>query len=321
MPLENQPNTAVKTKFNLKRREKWWILILIIIGVFSALFWRPINQAILTESLIRAEKPAQTAVDELLTEAKYPTVLLERLWRTEKIPHRVVAVTYLKEHALTRSALLGQMETLLFAAAMEGDLEVRDLALAALAAQPHPELLRLLTEQLGDVDPAARVLALTHLHKVGNSRLAPLLIPLLDDRCPLVAVQAAICLRSWTGEDFGVRMSQVPRKFNDDPSEKPDPVASEAFRQGVERWKIWWKLHQQDYPAAAGESPRMSSFWRLPTPDVSMEDLAGKSIRLSGLRGKVVLITLWDTVTTNYFLETPTLNELQQKNSNRLAVL
>ena len=52
-----------------------------------------------------------------------------------------------------------------------------------------------------------------------------------------------------------------------------------------------------------------------------MEDLAGKPFRLSGLRGKVVLITLWDTVTTNYFLETPTLNELQRKNSNRLAVL
>ena len=321
MPLKNQPNTAVKAKFNLKRREKWSILILSIIGLCAALFWRPISRAVLTESLILAQKPAQTMVDELLNDAKNPTALLERLWLTEKIPHRVVAVTSLKEHALGRSALLGQMETLLFAAAMDGDLEVRDLALAALAAQPHPELLRLLTEQLGDVDPAARVLALTHLHKVGNPRLAPLLIPLLDDRCPLVAAQAAVCLRTWTGEDFGVRMSQVPRKFNDDPSEKPDPVAAEAFRQGVERWKNWWKLHQQDFPAAAVASQRMSLSWRLPTPDVSMEDLAGKPLRLSVLRGKVVLITLWDTVTTNYFLETPTLNELQQRNSNRLAVL
>jgi thiol-disulfide isomerase/thioredoxin len=305
----------------LKRREKGALLILGVTGLFAALLWRPINRSILTEAVFRAQRPAQSLVNEVIGQAKDPAAVLERLWRTEKIPHRVLAITYLKEHASTSRALLQRMNGLLLAAAADGDLEVRDLALAALGTQVHPELVGQLTGQLSDVDPAARVLALSYLRNAGNSRLAPLLIPLLDDPSPQVVAYTASDLRAWTGQDFGVRTSQVPRKFNDDPSEKPDPAAAERFKQGVQRWKEWWNLHKQDYPNLPEAAAQTIPSWRLPAPDFLLEDLAGKPIGLLALRGRAVLIHLWDTVSTNCLADLPVLNELQRRNSNRLVVL
>ncbi len=304
VPLESRTNTAVKTRFNVKRREKCWIFAGCVIGILALLFWRPINRAVVTKLVFQSEKPAGTLVNDLVTEATDPAAFLERLWRTDKIPHRLLAITYLKEHAGSQAALLERMESLLLVAAKDGDLEVRELALDALAVQHHPELARLAKEQLGDVDPAARVLALTHLRKAGNSRLVSLVTPLLEDPEPLVAAYATLDLRSWTGEDFGARTSQVAR-----------------FKQAMQRWKDWWKLHQQDYPVLSDTPAQTQQPWRLPTADFTLEDRDGKPTQLSASRGKVVLITLWDTVTTNYFREIPILNELQQRNSNRLAVL
>lgn len=101
----------------------------------------------------------------------------------------------------------------------------------------------------------------------------------------------------------------------------PSSVQAEALKQGVQRWKDWWKLHQQKYPVASTSPAQTVSSWRLPAPDFSLEDLDGKPIRLAALKGKLVLINFWDTVTTNCLFEIPVLNELQKKNSNRLVVL
>lgn len=209
-PSERQPTEKIKSTFKLKRREKWSVLVAVVVGLLAVLLWRPINRAVLTVLVLRAEKPAAPVVNELVAQARDPAALLQRLWQTDKIPHRVLAITYLKEHANTDSALLGRLESLLLAAAKDGDLEVRELALQTLAARRHPELPRLAQEQLRDVDPAARVLGLTHLRKAGDARLVPMVVPLMDDPNPLVVVHAALVLRQWTGEDFGVRISQAP---------------------------------------------------------------------------------------------------------------
>lgn len=166
-PSERQPTAQAKKKFKLKRREMWSLLVLTFVGISAVFLWRPINQAVLTALVVRSEKPAATVVNGLVAQAKDPAALLERLWRTDKIPHRVLAISYLKEHANSDSALVERLEALVLAAAEDGDFEVRELAFDTLAVRRHPELRRLSQEQLRDADPAVRVLALTHLRKVG----------------------------------------------------------------------------------------------------------------------------------------------------------
>src|SRR5439155_7376419 len=106
MPSEKKPAAAAKTKFELQRREKLSLLALGIVGLLAALFWRPIDRAVLTKLVLQSEKPAGTTVNDLVTQARDPAAFLETLWRTDKIPHRLLAITYLKEHASSQTALL-----------------------------------------------------------------------------------------------------------------------------------------------------------------------------------------------------------------------
>lgn len=320
-PSETQPSAHERRRFTLKRREKWSLLLLMLAVLSGVLLWRPVNQAVLTALVLRAERPAATVVVELVAHAKDPAILLERLWRTDRIPQRLSALAYLKEHARNDGALVERLQPVVLAAAEDGDFEVKELAFDTLAARGHPELRRLAQEQLRDVDPAVRMLALIHLRKAGDAKLVPAVVPLLDDPNPLVVVHAAQALRYWTREDFGVRVSQAPVPFRFNQEHFENSSQADELKQGVQRWKNWWKLHENDYPAAAIPSSKAMSSWRIPAPEFALPDLDGNRLSLSAFKGKAVLVNFWDTLTTNCLAEIANLNELRRKYSKRLVVL
>lgn len=312
---------ALRNTRRLTEREKRLLLTLMSVGLLVALLWRPIQQQWLAALVVHAEAPAQTVVDELLDNSKNRGRLLNRLWNSEKVPHRLAALKYLRTHPETASALLAQLDSLISAAARDGDIQVRELALGLLAEHQHADLLRLAKAQLHDADPAIRVFGLQYLNKFGNSRMVPLIVPLLDDRDPRATAMAGVTLRKWTGNDFGVSLSQALPKFNANPLKETSPADLEALQRGVHRWKEWWELHRTEYPTQQEAPSRASEFWSLPLPDYSLEDLNGKQIRLSDFRESIVLLTFLDTETANSLIFLSNLVEVQLRNSQRLSVL
>src|SRR6266542_272452 len=138
------------------RRLPFLVSLLVITGLAFLFFRQPIQRALVLPSLLRADSPSETAFQELADGAQDSFALLRKVWDTEKIPHRALVATYLKENAGARRELYRQAEPLLLAAALDVDESVRELALAALAQQKHPELPRLAAALLRDADPQMR---------------------------------------------------------------------------------------------------------------------------------------------------------------------
>jgi hypothetical protein len=305
----------------LTRRERVLLSGLLVAGATILALWRPIGQWLLVRLLLRADAPTESVVSEAANGAKAPAVLLKQLWETGKIPHRLALLTYLKANAHTNQTLLTQTDEILLAAAQDGDFEAKELAFASLSSQGHPALLRLAKDQLSDVDPAVRVLGLKHLCRSDNPQLGALVFPLLDDPDPRVVVMAGMTLRNWFSNDFGIRMSQAAPRFDDETTHSAIPGAAEALALGVQRWKDWWKIHGSDYPNAAENAVRRASIWKLPLADFSAEGLNGERVGLSDFRGRSVLVTFWDTQTTNCFAWLSTLAEVQRRNQQRVRIV
>lgn len=293
-------------------------MTLAVLGVGAATLWRPIQQRWLTWLVLRAEAPAQSLVDGLAARQAHPVVLLNRLWSTEKIPHRLAVLDYLQSHRASGNALRIEEVAILKDAARSGDLDAKDKALALLMARRHPELRSLALEQLRDVDPAVRALGLQQLARAGDRQLVTLVVPFLNDPDPRVVVAAGYALGRWTSNDFGFRLSLALPDFKRESIANADTV---AISQGVTRCMNWWKEHQSDFAAPLIDNPPASRSWRLSAPDFALQDLAGNQLRLSSLRGKTVLLSFWATTTTNAFSFLSDLVAVQRRNADRFAIV
>lgn len=316
-------------------------MTLAVLGIGAATLWRPIQHRWLTWLVLRAEAPAQSLVDNLAAREADPVSLLSRMWSTQKIPHRLAVLDYLQSHRASGNALRMEEVAILTDAARSGDLEAKDKAFALLMTRRHPELRGLALEQLRDVDPAVRVLGLQQLARAGDRQLVPLVIPFLSDPDPRVVAAAGYALGKWTSNDFGFRLSLALPDFKREATPSADTA---ALSQAVARWMEWWKQHESDFvgqasslPVDGASLPRVSgrmppepadkmsapqvSPWRLPTPDFSLQDLAGDQVRLSSFRGKTVLLSFWATTTTNAFSFLSELAAVQRRNADRFVIL
>ena len=298
------------------------LLTLAVLCLVAILFWSPIQAGLILRLVLRSDAPDESAVQDLVRRASDPVAILKGLWETGKIPHRHMAMNYVKNKAGSDLELLARAESIVFKAAGDVDLSVRELALGALAAQNHARLAELAGEQLFDADPQARALGLRYLRKHKDPVLVPTFIRLLDDPDRSVTTTADAALRWWTGEDFGIRLAMGVSSLDANATEKVNTEADAKLAEGVRRWKEWWQKHQAEYPHATNSSPETRpSPSRLPVADFELTDPSGKLVTLSGFRGKVVLLNFWTTWCTACLIEIPNLVELQRRDSERVVIL
>ena len=99
--------------------------------------------------------------------------MLWRLWRTRKIPHRLLVLEYLKTAAFTEPELCREMRPLLIEATLDADMDARERAFGVLGIQKDPQLPDLARLQLHDADPQTRLLGLRYLRSAGSARFVP----------------------------------------------------------------------------------------------------------------------------------------------------
>src|SRR5690348_17027872 len=107
---------ASKTDPPVHRRLKWLLAILLVVGIAGILFRKSIQDAVLLRSFLMSSSPAEATFRELADRASDPFVLVQKVWASEKIPHRALVAGYLKDQAVTSPELLKRAEPLLMSA-------------------------------------------------------------------------------------------------------------------------------------------------------------------------------------------------------------
>ena len=203
----------------------------------------------------------------------------------------------------------------LLEAAGDPDLELRTRALGAwrdISSAASTPIFRTLLE---DADPEVRRLGLQTLRLRGGTNEIPWVLPRLGDSDPTVALAADAVLRNWTGIDSGLRLSRVL------PSTDTllPPAVSDSDRSAIQRASSEWQARFPGATPPAGFVPNPPQ--RLPTAGFVLEDLQGRSVDCSGLRGKLVLLNFWASWCPACLTEFPVLNALQQRHPEDLVVL
>jgi hypothetical protein len=264
----------------VNHRLKWLLALLVVVGLAAILFRKPVQDAVLLQSLLTSDSVSETAFLALADGAKDRFAFLQRIWSTQKIPHRTLVATYLKDSAAAYPDLYRRAESLLVSATMDVDASVRELALATLAQQKHQAVPRLAEALLRDADPEMRLLGLQYLRKQDAATALSFVFDLLDDPDPRVVATADAALRNWTKQDFNIRMAHASLNLARGTNSLVEPANLKIIQEGVQRWKEWWKSHQQDYPAnslAASVQPGPAEV--LPMADFRLKDLKGRTVR------------------------------------------
>jgi peroxiredoxin len=301
----------------LTRREKGAIVFLGAVAILAAVVWRPVSRQFLLYLLLRADAVSQETADNLADADTDPSDMLQRLWNSRKIPHRLAVVTYLEKRSSV--SLPPKLQTILIEGCRDADFEVRELSLRLLARQRFPGLSFQSKGQLRDADPAVRLLGLDHLRSSGNPKLIPILVPLLCDPDPSVRASAGNLVQKWSGQDFGIRLSQALPQFSRSEPKQPEPEQLQALERGLELAKAWWESHKGDFAENTAVPPMVVR--ALPAGDFALRDLDTKPVRLADFRGKPLLLTFWDTVTPSCRALITNLVQLQQREAARLVIL
>jgi thiol-disulfide isomerase/thioredoxin len=320
---ESPPHRASPRPARLSLRKVILGAGVVAVGVLWA-FRGPLRRQIAAREVLANDAPDAAAVQECLDTAADPAAFILELWNTGKVVHRELAVRELPRVAARGQRLPPPLEALALAAALDPDLKVREEALSCLAAQSDPALPAMAAAQLKDCDPQVRLLGLRYLQGVPPGVGVPAVLPLLDDDDPQVAAMTVNLLGRWSGANFGLKLADaVPV---DDPKtglKEYEPGSRAKVRAGVARAKSWWHQHRAEsrpsslrVPASARAAlqPVRAGGFRLP-------DLAGRAVRLSDFRGRVVLINFWTTWCTACVEDMPALIALARRSDNRFVIL
>jgi hypothetical protein len=291
-----------------------------VLILLAIIFWHPLQQRCLLYFLSRAEAPSEEVLSGAVESASDPRSFLMHLWKTQRIPHRQFVLGYLSRVATIKPELFRAVEPVVLEAAGDVDITTRESALATLSRMKHPQLRPLALQQLSDADPAARLLGLQTLRSIANSNDVSIAMRLLSDPEPRVVVAAALVLRQATGLDLGLRSAHALPQFACTGTNVPPAPDLPAIRQGVQRWQHWWVSHQAEFPASLATPATHRHAARLPTADFTLQDSAGKPVKLSQFRGKTVLLSFWSVGAPATLDDVPALKTLQQRNP-ALAVL
>ena len=312
------------TPFAVTRRATVLAAVLLALLLIWVLFHGQIHRGLAVRMLLNSRSPREETMFDLAKQSNDPVAFLKRCWATGRIPHRRLVAAFLNANALANPPWFPRAEPLVLAGTVDADESVRELALAILAARRSPELLECARAQLSDIDPMLRLLGLDYLRKVDPPRAVPMVIPLLDDPDLRVVAEAEVCLARWSKQDYGVRARLAIPVPDAEHGAVVDPANVEVIRRGVERRKQWWQAHAREYPVATPPNSvdtHGADSGRSYAPDFQLLDLTGRKVRLSDLRGKVVLLNFWATWCSACLAEIPDLVALQNKLGSQIAIV
>jgi thiol-disulfide isomerase/thioredoxin len=296
--------------------------LVLIAGVW--LFRGPLRRRIFTDGVLANDAPSLNAVQAMIHNAADPRAALLAAWNTGKIVQRQVAIQELGQVVPFSQPLPPALRAMVLAAALDPDLDVRELALDNLDYRHDPALPALVAAQLRDVDPQVRLLGLMHLESLPAKAGVPLVLPLLDDRNPEVVAWTLNLLERWSGRQFGVKMvDAVPIPDKKTGLQEFVPKSYAKTRAGAGLAKAWYATHKTGFPSPRLEIPASAFTGRRPlyAEDFSLPALDGGRVRLSDYRGKVVLINFWTTWCTACVGEIPELIALQKRHNSQLVIL
>ena len=297
--------------------------ILLVLGLAWLCFHRQLSGLLAAHLLLSSNNPRDEFFEEVSRQSADPVDFLNRSWATGKITHRQLVSAFLRSSAVTNAEWFARAEPLVLAGTADADMSVRESALAVLETRRSPRLFEKARAQLGDIDPMLRLLGLDYLRKTDPQLAVPAVVTMLDDPDLRVVAHAEVALMRWSGADFGVRMHMaVPAQGGGDPA-GIDRANAEAIRRGAEQRKQWWQTHAQDYQARpvvpATDDSLPPKWWTV--PDFRLQNLSGGTVRLSDLRGKVVLLNFWASWCPACLAEIPELISLQNKLGDQIAIV
>lgn len=287
-------------------------------------FREPLQQRIVTTLLLRSENPSPAALLETIQSSPDVQSAILNCWNTGRIVHRQVAIAQWGRTLESKEDLVPEVESALLAATVDPDMNVREKALSILMELNHSALPAAIAAQLNDVDPELRLVGLRHLRRMNREVALSLVGPALDDPNLLVAISGVKVIEQWSGEDFGVKLSDVIPAVNETTGLKE--VSAEDLHKAQDatrQTKLWLAEHSAELPfvdtqlpASIGDVTRL-----LPASDFRMKSLDGQHVRLLDQRGKVVIINFWTTWCSACISEIPVLVELHNRHSEELVIL
>ncbi len=308
-----------------RRRLRWLLASALTLALAGGFGGESIRRYLTLLALLRAPSTTAEQVRELTVGAMDPLSELRRFWATGRITHRLAVMEVAAGRARESAEFAQGAEFLFREGARDADSDVRERALGALdtlANGPSPHLPELARLQLADLDPQRRLLGLQWVRRTGGAELVPLIIPLVQDADATVAASADALLRTWTGNDVGVRIYSALGEGADPTSSKLDPVKEKALRDGLSKWREWWSLHATNYGPLTNpplSAPLTTAHFA--AGDFTLPDLENHAVSLHDFRGRVVLINFWATWCNACLTEIPDLIALQKRFGNRLVVL
>ncbi len=300
------------------------VVPLVAVAVLTWVFREPLRRQITERATLSNDAPPPEIVADMIDQAADPNAALLAAWNSGKIVHRQEAIRSLSRRIPPGQAVPPVFDSMLLSAALDPDLDVRELALGILDTHHHPALAAMAAEQLHDCDPQVRALGLNHLKYASPAVGVPTVVPLLDDPDPLIATLATKMLEKWSGESFGVTLAETtPIEDQTTGLQEYRDGSRKKARAGAERAKGWWAQHQSGFPPVALPVPAAAWSARRPVPagDFQLRTLEGNKVRLSDFRGKVVLINFWTTWCTACVSEMPELIALQKKHADNLVII
>ncbi len=308
----------------MKRLRPKLVVPLIAVAILTWLFRAPLQRQIRESATLANDAPTPEVVSDMIEQAADPRAALLTAWNSGKIVHREVAIRSFSRVQPAEQPLSPELDSLLLSAALDPDMSVRESALGILRERNHPALAALAAEQLRDLDQQVRVLGLNQLKFVSPAIGVPTVIPLLDDPDPFIVTMSLKLLENWSGQKFGVKLSETGSFENEKTGLKEYREGShEKAKAGAERAKAWWAEHQSEFPSVRLEVPAAAYSARQPVPagDFQLRTLDGKKISLTDLRGKVVLVNFWTTWCSACVSEMPELIALQKKHGDNLVII
>jgi thiol-disulfide isomerase/thioredoxin len=325
--MNNEPSNPAADLNTAPQKRRNGLLVpglgLLVIGALWFLR-EPLQEKVRTGGTLANDAPSREVVEEMITMATDTKTAVLAAWNSGKIVHREVAMALVARVFPGGAELPSDIEAMVLAGALDPDANVRESALETLRSRQHPATFPLALEQVRDPDQRVRLLGLNQLRSAPPEVGIHAVAALLDDPDLVVVGMSLKLMEIWSRQTFGSKLvDTVPVENQITGLQEFQTEGLAKVRAAANSAKAWWLAHRAEYP-----EPSRSSLARLTTrgsrvlaPDFELTDLEGRPVRLSGLRGKVVLINFWTTWCTACVGEIPALVALQKQYAGRNAIL